>query len=121
MSPDLPAFTHLPSFYRLLRRLRGDTPLQIIAARCELEEAFLRGIEAGRTRVDEAIASHILLKGFELDPLDTRRLVLGVRLFDLGLRDNAIRPLIADVILNTAPAKIRRQLRQIYLDYTSGE
>jgi hypothetical protein len=120
MPANFPEFTYLPSFYRLLKRLRGSTPLQVVAARSELDEALLHGIEAGRRPVDEALARHILLKGFALDPLDTQRLILGVRLFDLGLRDNLVRPLIADVILKTVPAKTQRQLRQLYRDYTSG-
>jgi len=83
--------------------------------------ALLRAIETRRKPVDEALARQILTEGFALDPLDTERLIIGVRLYDLGLRDNAIRPLVADVILKTVPDSIRRQLRHLYISYTSAD
>lgn len=104
-----------------MRRLRDQTPLEEIAARGGLDLDLLQNVEAGRKPVDEFLARQILADGFGLEAPDIDRLIVGVRLYDLGLRDNAIRPLIADVILKTVPATVRRELQEIYRRYTSLE
>ena len=107
----------MKSFGRLLRKLRGTTSLATLAQRTALDESYLASVEAGRRVADEFVVRHILTKGFALDRGDTQRLVLGIQLYDLGLRDNDLRQLVVDLIMKTTPGKTREQLRAHYRRY----
>jgi len=107
----------MKSFGRLLRLMRGTTPRAEIAARAQVDAAYLEALETGRVTADEQVAHHLLRHGFQLDPDEARRAVLGIQLFDLGLKDNELRQLVLDVILNTVPDAIRQQLHTLYQSY----
>ncbi len=107
----------MKSFGRLLRKLRGTTSLTLLAERTALDVTYLASVEAGRRVADEFVVRHILTKGFALDRSDTQRLILGIQLYDLGLRDNELRQLVVDLILKTTPGKTREQLRTLYRGY----
>ena len=109
----------MKSFGRLLRNLRGSTPLQTIATRTTLETGYLVHLETGRLVPDSFLARHILSHGFGLPREDVTRLVLGIELYDLGLRDNEVRQLVIDLIRKAAPATVRDQLHQLYRGYAS--
>src|SRR3954447_24961652 len=74
----------MKSFGRLLRKLRGSTPLAALAQRTALDTGYLGSLEAGRRVADEFVARLILGQGFELEAEDVTRLILGVQLYDLG-------------------------------------
>src|SRR5438105_5388472 len=104
----------LKSFGRLLRRLRGRTPLTTVAQQAQLEWDDLVRIEAGQAAVDERMARHILQRGLRLRRKDINRLLLGLKLYDLGLRDNDIRQLVIAVIRKELPRSVQDELRQLY-------
>jgi hypothetical protein len=107
----------MKSFGRLLRRMRGTTPLSTLATRTRFDEGYLASLEAGRRTADEFTVRHILSRGFELDNEDVSRLVLGIELYDLGLRDNDFRQLTIDLILKAVPARAREEIRRLYHRY----
>ncbi|HTE20977.1 MAG TPA: hypothetical protein VK689_21640 [Armatimonadota bacterium] len=109
--------TYLWSFYRLLKRLRGTTPLAALAEQCGCDERLLARLEAGHRPVDEATARDLLRRGFGLAKRDIDRFILGIQLYDLGLRDNDLRQLVLDLLLKTAPENVREQLRRLYRNY----
>lgn len=104
----------MKSFGRLLRRLRGQTPLSALAELARLAPEELERIEAGRVPVEEALARRILKDGFALKKPDIDRLLLGIQLYDLGLKDNDIRQLVIAVIGKELPAALQEELRQLY-------
>lgn len=106
------------SFGRLLRTLRGVTPRAEIADRTRLDEPYLARIEGGRTLADEVMVRHILAKGFGLARIDVARLVLGLQLYDLGLRDPELRLLVVDLITKSIPVRVREELVALYRGYT---
>src|SRR5688572_22165982 len=108
------------SFGRLLRRLRGETSLSTVAERAHFDELYLAQVEEGEVAVDEATAGQILRESFDLNRSDTDRLILGIQLYDLGLRDNQLRQLVIDLIRKETPQPIRSELRQLYQRY-AGE
>jgi transcriptional regulator with XRE-family HTH domain len=110
----------LPSFGRLLRRLRGRTPLPELAARTGLEEPYLSQIETGAIVPDEAVVRQILHDGFQLDRKDIHRLILGLQLYDLGLKDNELRQLVIAVIRRELPAAARAELKEFYRRYLAS-
>jgi hypothetical protein len=103
----------LPSFGRLLRRLRGSTPLADLAARTGLPEAYLTNVEAGTTPVDEAMARSLLRTGFALPRQDIHRLILGLHLYDLGLKDNDLRQLVIAAIRQELPEPLQVALKEL--------
>lgn len=107
----------MKSFGRLLRKLRGTTPLATLAAQTRFEEGYLAGLETGRQVADEFVARHILSRGFDLSKPEVTRVVLGIQLYDLGLRDNDFRQLTIDLILKAVPARTREAIRGLYHDY----
>lgn len=109
----------MKSFGRLVRTMRGQVPRAEIAERAGLEEAYLEDIESGRITPDERVASRLLRLGFALDTAETRRAILGIQLYDLGLKDNEIRQLVVDVMLGAAPEGVRQQLRRLYARYAT--
>jgi hypothetical protein len=109
----------MKSFGRLLRRMRGTTPLETLATRTALDPAYLARLEAGRLAADEVLVRLILIRGFELDRSEADRVVLGIQLYDLGLRDNDLRQLTLDLILGTAPAGVRDEIRRLYRTYAA--
>jgi hypothetical protein len=74
-------------------------------------------VEAGQVLVEEKLAWQILRRGFDLPRPDADRLLLGIQLYDLGLKDNAIRQLVIAVIRKEMPADIQDELRQLYERY----
>jgi|SRR6266511_2490630 len=104
----------MKSFGRLLKRLRGQTSLETMAERAGLEADYLAQVEAGQILVEEKLARQILRRGFDLHRPDADRLLLGIQLYDLGLKDNAIRQLVIAVIRKETPADIQDELRQLY-------
>ena len=92
------SLTYLWTFGRLLKRLRGETPLIAVADQCGVDSTFLRTIEEGRRPIDEASARRILVKGFAMERQDIAKAILGLQLYDLGLRDNQLRLLVIDAI-----------------------
>ena len=112
----------MQSFGRLLKRLRGgNLPLAELARRTALDEQYLERIEAGRLVTEVVIVRHILFKGFRLERPYVQRLVLGIQLFDLGLRDNDLRQLTVDLITRRTPPRIREQIRALYHRYADRE
>lgn len=103
----------MKSFGRLLRRLRGQTPLTALAPLTRLAREELERIEAGRERVDEALARRLLKDGFALKKPDIDRLILGIQLYDLGLKDNEIRQLVIAVIGKELSEALQDELRQL--------
>lgn len=106
------------SFGRLLRRLRGTTSLEELARKTALEESYLAGVEAGKRVAEEVIVRHILRTGFALSVRDTTRLVLGIQLYELGLRDNEIRQLVVDLITREVTEAVRERVRLAYRSYS---
>jgi hypothetical protein len=104
----------LKSFGRLLRRLRGHTPLTTVAAQSQLDADYLAKVEAGEVPVDLPTARHILRSGLTLSRKDTNRLLLGLQLYDLGLKDNEIRQLVIAVIRKELPRSVQDEIRQLY-------
>jgi hypothetical protein len=107
----------MKSFGRLLKRLRGQTPLETIGDRAGLEADYLAQVEAGEVVVEEKQARQILRRGLALPRPDTDRLLLGIALYDLGLKDNAIRQLVIAVIRKEAPPEIQDELDQLSQRY----
>jgi hypothetical protein len=105
------------SFGRLLRTMRGVTPLVEIADLTRLDEPYLARLEGGRTFADEVMVRHILTKGFGLARAEVARLVLGLQLYDLGLRDPELRLLVIDLITKSAPVDVRKRLHALYRGY----
>jgi transcriptional regulator with XRE-family HTH domain len=110
----------MKSFGRLLRKMRGSTPLRELAQRAGLSYSYLSNLEAGRKIASEERARQILRRGFDLEEPDTTRLILGVQLYDLGLRDNDFRQLVIDLIIDSVPTRVREQLRKLYHRYADG-
>lgn len=108
----------MKSFGRLLRKLRGTTPLEELTMATKLEPGYLASIEAGRTVPEEVVARHILRQGLGLDRVETARVILGIQLYDLGLRDADFRQLVIDLILKSVPAPAREELRCLYRRYS---
>ncbi len=79
----------MKSFGRLLKRLRGQTSLETMAERAGLEADYLAQVEAGQILVEEKLARQILRRGFDLHRPDADRLLLGIQLYDLGLKEVA--------------------------------
>jgi len=111
----------LKSFGKLLKRLRGKHSLSQIAERSDLDADYLANVETGRPLIDVALARTILERGFELDPLDVTRLILGVQLYDLGLTDNDFRQLTIDLMLKLTPKEVRSEVRRLYRSYSSND
>jgi hypothetical protein len=109
----------MKSFGRLLHRLRGETPLETIGEHAGLEAEYLANLEANRLPIDEVMARHILQRGFDLDEQDTGRLILGIQLYDLGLKDNEIRHLVIGVIRKETPPPVRAELKRLSHHYSS--
>jgi transcriptional regulator with XRE-family HTH domain len=109
----------LTSFGRLLRRLRGRTPLSGIATRAGLDVNDLTRLESGDTVPDESLARQILRDGFALPRKDINRLILGVYLYDLGLKDNDLRQLVVALIRRELPAAARADLKALYHRYVA--
>ena len=104
----------LKSFGRLLRRLRGKTALEMMAQHAELDPADLAQIEAGHRVVDQGVASRILQRGLGLPRKDAHRLILGLHLYDLGLKDNDLRQLVIALIRKELPPTTQDELRHVY-------
>lgn len=109
----------MKSFGRLLRRLRGHTALEAVAALAHLDAEYLGLVEAGRITPDETRARHILTNGLALNRQDTDRLILGLQLYDLGLTDNDLRQLVIAAIQNQLPTAVRAELKRLYCRYTA--
>lgn len=107
----------MKSFGRLLRKMRGSTSLTEIADRTTLDESYLARVEGGRAVADEFVVRHILAKAFDLERRDITRVVLGIQLYDLGLRDSDLRQLTVDLITQDAPTKVRERAKQLYREY----
>src|SRR4051794_19674563 len=103
----------MKSFGRLLRRLRGKTPLATIAQRCQLDLPDLEDVEAGRVLLDEMMTRTILRAGFDLHRQDINRLILGVQLYDLGLKDNDTRQLVIAWIRKELPPLVRDEVKTL--------
>jgi transcriptional regulator with XRE-family HTH domain len=110
----------MKSFGRLLRRLRGKNPPAEMASRMGIAEHELAQIEAGELPVDRATARRLLRRGFVLPRPDIERLILGVELYDLGLKDNDIRQLVMAVIRKEAPAQVGKELKALYRRTIAG-
>jgi transcriptional regulator with XRE-family HTH domain len=110
----------MKSFGRLIRRLRGETPLLLVAQRLGLAPEYVAQVEAGQVLVDPETARRLLRQGFAVHRQDVGRLILGVQLYDLGLRDNEIRQLVIGVIRKEWPAPVREELKQLYRRATAG-
>jgi hypothetical protein len=110
--------TFLKSFGKLLRRLRGITPVEQLAERIGVSAEFIVNVETAVTPIGESTARYFLKHGFGLDQNEVKRLILGIRLYDLGLRDNIVRQFVEDVILKTAPPDVQAELRRLYRSYS---
>ena len=109
----------MKSFGKLLRKMRGPQSLAELAKRTTFDERYLLALEAGRQVPEEFVVRHILRRGFGLSQRDASRFVLGVQLYDLGLRDTDLRQLVIDLITKESPKKVPDQLRQIYRGYVA--
>lgn len=108
------------SFGRLLRKMRGVTPLSTIAKRTAVDEGYLLSVERGQIIADELLVRQILRQGFDLDKHDTTRVVLGIALYDLGLRDSDLRQLVIDLITRDTPAGVRERAKRLFRSYTDA-
>lgn len=99
--------------------MRGTAPLDLIAARTALDTGYLASLEAGRHVADEFVARLILKGGFKLEEQDVTRLILGVQLYDLGLREHDLRQLVIDIIQKRTPPQVREEVRRLYRSYAS--
>jgi len=112
----------MKSFGRLLRQMRGTTPVEQIAQQARIDPGYLRSVESGYRVVDQIVAYELLRKVFELDDREARRTMLGIQLYDLGLRDGELRQLVIDLIRGETPRAIQEQLRKAYRRYgNSGQ
>jgi hypothetical protein len=107
----------MKSFGRLLKRLRGQTPLETLGERTGLDPASLAQVESGKVVMEESQARHLLRQGFDLPRSDVDRLLLGIQLYDLGLKENAVRQLVIAVIRKEAPPDTQAALRQLAEQY----
>lgn len=105
------------SFALLLRRVQGNLTLEEIARRAHLALPLLEQITSGQREPDEAQARQILTRGLEMEPEDVERALLGLRLYELGLRDNDVRQLIADEIRGVLPVRLRSRLFRVADEY----
>jgi hypothetical protein len=110
----------LKSFGRLLRRLRGKTPLETIGQAAALDPVYLDHLERTQVLVDLTMARHILQRGLGLPRGDANRLILGLQLYDLGLKDNELRQLVIAAIRKELPISTRTELKQLYRRYAAG-
>ena len=110
----------MESFGKLLRNLRGATSLEAISDRTGLSARYLAKVEAGEVVVDEEAARQIIRSGFGLPVADEEHLILGIQLYDLGLRDNTLRQIIIAIIRKEAPASATRVLCKAYRDLPDG-
>jgi hypothetical protein len=110
------------SFSKLLRHLsrHGAVPMEQVAERTGFDLRYLRNLVERRQIADELVARHILKTGFRMEEPDVDQLILGIQLFDLGLRDNEFRQLVIDLIRKTTPVPVREQLRRLYRSYAEG-
>lgn len=108
----------MKSFAQLLRRMRGGLPLAELARRAKVPFVALERIATGEQIATEAQARQILGRGLELTPADVERVLLGLRLYDLGLRDNDVRQLVADEIHGLLPARMRARLFRLAREYS---
>lgn len=109
----------MQSFRKLFRQMRASTPLATIAEYTGLSPDYLLRIEEGRLVVDAETASNLLLKGFGLTEAEVHRLILGVQLYDLGLRNADMRKIVTDLIRKEAPAGAAGALRETYRRLTT--
>lgn len=107
------------SFGKLLRNLRGTHPLPTLAEASGVAAAFLAGVEAGEHVVDPETARRILARGLGLPPAEVERLLLGIQLYDLGLRDASLRKIVIAVIHKEAPPGARAAVIQAYRELFS--
>jgi hypothetical protein len=104
----------MKSFGRLLKRLRGTTSLEQLSERTGRTPEELTQIEAGQLAVDEREARQLLKQSFALPRTDVDRLLLGIQLYDLGLKDNELRQLVIALIRKELPTAIQDSLRELY-------
>jgi transcriptional regulator with XRE-family HTH domain len=101
------------SFGSLLRELRGTIPLKELARRVGLSDTYLSNVEAGRRTLSEEKARSVLERGFGLAEDQSTRLILETKLLDYGIKGE-IRELVADLIQDTLPQGLRRELLKLY-------
>lgn len=97
----------------LLRELRGTIPLKELARRVGLSDTYLSNVEAGRRTLSEEKARSVLERGFGLAEDQSTRLILEAKLLDYGI-EGEIRELVADLIQDTLPQRLRRELLKLY-------
>jgi transcriptional regulator with XRE-family HTH domain len=105
------------SFAKLLRRMRGQVSIAELAEKAGVYPEALAKVEAGRLSPDEGMVRLILGRGLGLPREDVDRTGLGLRLYDLGLRDNDIRQLVIDVLQRRIPDAARAELKRLYRGY----
>jgi len=94
--------------------MRGTTPLKQIARKTRLDVSCLQSLETGRVLPDTALARRVLRRAFDVDQENAARLVLGLQLYDLGLRDNELRQLVIALIRKAIPERDQEEIRGIY-------
>lgn len=108
------------SFGRLLRRLRGETPLRTVAQRAGISPGYLSNVEAGRRVPSERRARQILRRGLLLGPKEADRALLEAHLLDHGLRAKGLRELVLDLAGGHVPEPVRRELLALYRSHRKG-
>jgi hypothetical protein len=114
------SLTYMPSFGRILKKMRRSVSLVDLSERTGYAVAILEGIELRRMPANELQAREILARGFSLERADVDRLILGLKLYELGLKDNDFRLLTIDVIRDELPIATRDAIRKLYLDYLAS-
>lgn len=107
----------MKTFSRLIFKMRANESVLNVADRIGLAPTQLMDIEKGKLPVNDRLAGRILRQGFGLTTEEIRPLLLGCKLADLGLHDDAIRQVVVGAILGTLTPEAKDGLRDIYRDF----
>jgi len=76
---------------RLFLLMRGTVPLEKIVQATKFDVGYLASIKAGCRVSEETTVRQIQSRGYDLKRQEVSRLVLGLRLYELGLPHRAVR------------------------------
>ena len=103
----------MKSFGPLLRELRGTVPLREVGRRCGLSYSYLAKVEAGRKVLGAERARRVLRDGFGYPDAAAESALIQVGLRDLGLKDPALRRLVAGLVEGSLPDALSRSLSRM--------